>query len=155
LNAAAAYDVLHQACVVVDAGTAMTVDFVDGEGTYHGGAIAPGAKMMLDALHGHTDQLPQVGWEKPLEPIGHNTAEAMRSGVFHGMRGMVRELVEQYAQISGAYPIVVVTGGDAQLLFDDYDLVDRIVPELVLRGIESTVRVAMQSDSSPLGGATN
>ena len=60
LNAAAAYDVLQQACVIVDAGTAITVDFVDGAGTYHGGAIAPGVKMMLRSLHEGTAQLPNV-----------------------------------------------------------------------------------------------
>ena len=51
LNAVAAFDVLQQACVVVDAGTAVTVDFIDGKGTFHGGAIAPGARMQLAALH--------------------------------------------------------------------------------------------------------
>ena len=54
LNAAAAYDVLKQACVVIDSGTAMTVDFVDGAGTFHGGAILPGAWTMLNALHQNT-----------------------------------------------------------------------------------------------------
>src|SRR5687767_7789351 len=47
LNAAAAYDTIKQSCVVVDAGTAMTVDFIDGSGTFHGGAILPGARLML------------------------------------------------------------------------------------------------------------
>src|SRR5690606_4270155 len=49
INAAAAYDVMKQACVVVDAGTAITIDFIDGAGTFHGGAIAPGAQLMLDS----------------------------------------------------------------------------------------------------------
>lgn len=155
LNAAGAYDVLQQACVVVDAGTALTVDFVDGAGTYHGGAIAPGAQMMLAMLHDHTAQLPEVEWKRPAEAIGHNTVEAMRSGAFHGLRGMVRELVEQYAQVAEAYPIVVATGGDAEQLFDGYDLVDRIVPELELRGIEATVREALQSDRSSVGGGAD
>ena len=60
LNAAAAYATLKQACVVVDAGTAVTVDFVDGHGTFHGGAIAPGARLQIDALHRGTDALPDV-----------------------------------------------------------------------------------------------
>ena len=91
LNAAAAYDVLKQACVVVDAGTAITIDFVDGAGTFHGGAIAPGGQLMLDALTQRTAQLPEVELAKPDQPIGHNTMDAMRSGVFlrlawHGAR---------------------------------------------------------------------
>lgn len=144
LNAAAAFDVLHQACVVVDAGTAMTVDFVDGAGTFHGGAIVPGAQLMLDALNQRTAQLPEVEVAKPAEAIGHSTIEAMKSGVFHGMRGIVRELVEQFAEATGQYPLVVATGGDADLLFREYELVDRVVPDLTLMGIAATFRIAME-----------
>lgn len=145
LNAAAAYDVLKQACVVVDAGTAITVDFVDGAGTFHGGAIAPGAQSMLDCLTARTAQLPEVEFAAPIEPIGHNTIEAMLAGVFYGMRGMVRELVEQYAQIAGTFPMVVATGGDGALLFREYELVNRVVPDLTLMGLALTLRVATES----------
>ena len=145
LNAAAAYDVLDQACVVVDAGTAITVDFVDGAGTFHGGAIAPGAQLQLDALNQRTAQLPEVDFDHPAEVIGHNTIEAMRCGVFYGLRGMVRELVEQFAEAHGQYPMVVATGGDANVLFREYDLVDRVVPDLTLMGIALTLRRALES----------
>ena len=144
LSAAAAYDILKQACVVVDAGTAVTVDLVDGAGTFHGGAIVPGARMMLQAMHEHTALLPDVSLEAPAELIGRNTAEAMRGGVFHGIRGAVRELVEHYAEQIGIYPIVTATGGDAELLFADYPLVERIVPELPLLGMAVTLRRAME-----------
>src|SRR5699024_575466 len=70
LNAAASYDVLKQACVVIDAGTAITVDFVDGQGTFHGGAIAPGAQSMLNTLADKTSQLPEVELKAPREYIG-------------------------------------------------------------------------------------
>jgi len=146
LNAAAAYDVLKQACVIVDAGTAITIDFVDGAGTFHGGAIGAGAQLMLDSLHEHTAQLPEVEFDVPEEPIGHNTTEAMRSAAFHGIRGMLRELVEQFAEEFGAYPAVIATGGDAELLFEDYELVERVVPELTLLGMAVTFRVNMARD---------
>lgn len=145
LNAAAAYDTLKQACVIVDAGTAMTVNFVDGVGTFHGGAILPGARMMLRAMHTDTAQLPEIELVRPEEPIGHNTAEAMRSGVFHGMRGAVRELVERYAEVAGAFPLVVATGGDAELLFSDFDLIDRVVPDLTLLGLAVTLRKSREA----------
>lgn len=144
LNAAAAFDVLKQACVVVDAGTAITVDFIDGGGTFHGGAIAPGAQLMLDSLHDRTALLPEVEFARPVEAIGHNTMEAMRAGVFHGVRGMVRELAERYAEHLGQYPMVIATGGDADLLFRDYELVDRVVPDLTLIGLSVTLRVALE-----------
>ncbi len=144
LNAAAAYDLLKQSCVVVDAGTAVTVDFIDGAGTFHGGAIAPGAQLMLDALHEHTAQLPQVDFAAPGEPMGHNTVQAMCTAAFHGIRGLVRELVEMYAEQVGAYPAVIATGGDAQMLFDGYELIERIVPELTLMGLALALRTAME-----------
>jgi type III pantothenate kinase len=145
LNAAAAYDTLKQACVVVDAGTAITVDFIDGAGTFHGGAIGPGARMMMQSMHRGTSQLPEIEMQRPEEAIGHNTAEAMRSAVFHGLRGMVRELTEKYAEVAGSYPTVIATGGDAEMLFGDYELVERVVPDLTLLGIAVTLQAAQQA----------
>jgi type III pantothenate kinase len=143
LNAAAAHDQLHQACIIVDVGTAVTVDFVDGEGTFHGGAILPGARIMLSALHERTAQLPEVAFARPQESIGHSTAQAMLDGVFHGVRGAVRELVERYAEFYGAYPKVIATGGDAALLFEGYELIEAIVPDLALRGMLVARRYAL------------
>lgn len=143
LNAAAAWDVMKSACIVVDAGTAVTVDFIDGEGVFHGGAIAPGAAMQLAALHEHTAALPRVAFAQPDDvPFGRNTAEAMLQGVYHGIRGLVWRLVERYAQGYGAFPPVIATGGDAQVLFGDDELIDRLVPDLTLLGIALAVRRA-------------
>jgi len=147
LNAAAAYDVLGQACVIVDAGTAVTVDFVDGKGTFHGGAIAPGARLQLRALHEYTSALPEIDFRRPEgDAFGRNTAEAMLQGVTQGIRGMVWRLVEQYAEQFGAYPMVVATGGDAEALFGEDELVDRHVPDLTLLGIAACVKHALRDD---------
>ena len=135
LCAAAAFAVLKQAVVVVDAGTAVTVDFVDGAGTFHGGAIAPGGQLMMESLKAGTDQLPDADFDKPAEVPGHNTIEAMRAGVYFGIRGMVHELTEKYAEVAGSFPMVVATGGDASVLFKEDERVDRVVPDLVLTGI--------------------
>lgn len=145
LNAAAAYDTQKQACAIVDAGTAVTVDFVDGGGIYHGGAILPGTALMLQALARGTAQLPHVTWDRPAEAMGHNTVEAIRSGIFNGLRGGVRELVEAFAEASGIYPIVVATGGDAENLFRDYPLIEQIIPALTVQGIAVTTRSALQN----------
>lgn len=145
LNAAAAYDAVKQACVVVDAGTAVTVDFVDGEGVFQGGAIAPGASMQLKAMHQYTSALPELDFCKPDdEAFGRSTAQAMLQGVYYGIRGMVWRLVEQYAARYGAYPLVVVTGGDATTLFESDELIDRIVPDLTLLGIAAAARHALE-----------
>jgi type III pantothenate kinase len=129
---------------VVDAGTCVTIDFVDGEGTFHGGAIAPGAKMQLQAMHNGTSALPDVMFERPLrEAFGKNTAQAMLQGVFHGIQGMVRQLTEQYASRYGAYPSIIATGGDAEILFEDDELIEQIIPDLQLQGIAISVNHAM------------
>ena len=148
LNAAAAFDTLQQACIVVDAGTAMTVDLVDGAGTFHGGIIVPGAQLMLDCLTSRSALLPEVEFSKPAEPIGHNTTEAMLAGVFHGMRGIVREAVERFAEHVGTFPLVIATGGDGNLLFREYDLVDRVVPDLTLRGLSVTMKKALEQNDT-------
>lgn len=136
LCAAAAFARVKQACIIIDAGTAVTVDFVDGIGTFQGGAIAPGLRMQLLSLHKGTDALPEVTPEEPQpEHFGKSTAEAMRQGAYWGIRGLVQKLVERYSEAFGAFPMVIATGGDAELLFRDDELVNHIVPDLALHGI--------------------
>jgi pantothenate kinase type III len=72
----------------------------------------------------------------------------MLLGVHEGLRGMVRQLVERYAEHYGAFPMVVATGGDAETLFSGDDLVDRIVPELVLMGIAVAARHAGEDEEA-------
>ena len=136
LNVAAAYEQIQKACVVVDAGTAITVDCCNEQGDFVGGAIAPGVSMMLDALHERTAKLPRVRpFEAPSEPFGKTTEQAILRGVYHGVRGMVKELVEAYATEIGTWPELVATGGDAPVLFRDWELVHAISPDLTMYGI--------------------
>ncbi len=150
LAAAGAFKLLEQACVVVDAGTAVTVDFVDGEGVFQGGAILPGAAMSLKALHDGAPALPSLTIEKPddAEPFGKDTKQAMLNGAVYGIRGAVRLLAERYAERYGAYPLIIATGGDAPLLFDGDDLIDRVVPDLALRGIAIAYQAALTGDEA-------
>ena len=136
LNACAAYDRIQEACIVIDAGSAVTVDFVDGEGTYFGGAIAPGARLQLRALHEHTASLPEVEFRAPdAEAFGRSTVQAMLQGVYHGIRGLVWRQVERYAERYGAFPQIIATGGDADILFRDDELINAIVPDLTVLGM--------------------
>lgn len=142
LCALGAYAKAQQAAVVIDAGTAVTVDFVDGHGTFQGGAILPGVQMMLDALHARTGALPQVKFEvTPAErAFGKDTRQAMLLGVASAVRGAVRVLLERYSEAYGAYPQVVATGGDAAALFEGDEIVEHISPDLQLVGIFESVK---------------
>lgn len=150
LAAVGAFARSQQACVVIDAGTAITVDYVDQWGVFQGGCIAPGLKMMLRGLHEQTSKLPLVApprAEELPELLGKNTTEAMQRGCVAALRGMVRLLIDQYAEVNNGYPRVVATGGDAPLLFEGDDLVEHIVPDLVLVGmVESFARLCAGED---------
>lgn len=149
LDALAAYTRANQACAVVDVGTAVTIDFVDGQGTFQGGAIAPGLATMLDALHRRTERLPAVAFERPDPehgPFGKTTRHAMMLGVMAAVRGAVRERVEAYAEAFGAFPMVVATGGDMGVLEGD-GLVEHFVPDLTLHGMVIAAERALDDDA--------
>lgn len=135
LAAAAAYEQMGKACIVVDAGTALTVNVCNDAGEFLGGAIAPGADMMLQALHDRTTTLPKIDLDLPTEPIGRNTRQAILHGVYAAIRGLVKELAEQYATELGQWPEIIATGGDAEKLFTGWELIHAISPDLILYGI--------------------
>jgi type III pantothenate kinase len=155
LNALGAYSTLKQACIVIDCGTATVVDFVDGEGTFQGGCIAPGAATMLRALHEHTAKLPALQFavaDVSKGPFGKDTAHAMQLGVAAAVRGMVHHLIDVYAEYYEAYPQVVATGGDAPALFSQDDLVEKVVSDLQLRGIKEAWNQAVNDDADGAEG---
>jgi type III pantothenate kinase len=135
INVAAAYEQIGKACVVVDAGTALTIDVCNDAGDFLGGAIAPGATMLLNALHERTAKLPQVALAEPEGAFGKSTEQAILHGVYHGIRGLVKELTENYATELGTWPDVIATGGDAPKLFEGWELIHAIAPDLTLYGI--------------------
>ena len=135
--AAAAFDRLGTACVVADFGTAITIDCVNDKGLFLGGAIMPGLAMSAEALCRSTSQLPQVDPARPDWTFGKDTRQAIAGGVVNGARGALRQFVEAYATELQHWLPVIATGGDAELVCDDFatrDLVRAIVPDLALRG---------------------
>lgn len=149
LAALGAFARFGQACVVIDAGTAITVDFVDGEGTFHGGAIGPGLNMMLKAMHQQTAALPELTFEAPDAArgvLGKDTRHAMLLGVRAMAIGMAHFLLDQYAEFYQGYPRVVATGGDAPVLFEKDDLVEHVIPELQLLGIGELCKRLMSDE---------
>lgn len=143
-NVLAVADTPFLPTVVVDMGTAVTFDVVCAGPRFTGGIIAPGLRMMAEALHGCTAQLPivDVGEAPAVTVIGETTEEAMRSGVWLAFCGMVRETLRAIAQELGTRPRAVATGGNAAAAaacIRELDCVDEL---LTLRG---TARAAALS----------
>lgn len=132
--AVGAYDIAagHPA-LVADIGTAVTYDFVDADGRYLGGNIAPGVEMRLEALYRFTSALPEVSPIGPAPLRGHDTVTAMRAGA---VRGVVAELM-YYRHAAPDDATVVLTGGSAPLFVDNGLLDFKFIyePFLVMKGL--------------------
>ena len=143
VNAFAAARLYGVPAVVVDCGTATTLDAIDHDGAFVGGAIAPGLVMGLEALAARTARLPRVTPDLPDGPIGRDTAAAIQAGTVLGHRALIEGLLapmrRQLGAAAGLAPHevrVVLTGGLAALPWaQTIDGVDAIDPELTLRGL--------------------
>ena len=99
--------------------------------------------MQLQAMAQGANLLEAVDFKQPDEEVfGRSTSAAMQRGVYHGIRGGVWRVIEVFALEYGAYPMVLATGGDAEVLFKDDELITRIVPDLAVRGISVAARQA-------------
>ncbi len=133
--AAAAYDMEGAACTIADLGTAITVDCVDDQGRFIGGAILPGLALQASILAERTALLPRVTVQRPADPLGQDTEQAMRAGIFYGCVGAIKELAEQYASRLGRWPTLYVCGRDAAVVCAELEIADKVVPDLCLRGV--------------------
>jgi type III pantothenate kinase len=142
VNALAAREEFGGPAIVVDLGTSTNFDVVSAEGAYLGGAIAPGLGVSVDALVGHAAKLPRIELRRPPRAIGSNTVHAMQSGTVNGYIGLLSgllaalrgELVERSP--ADARVTVVATGGfSLQPWLAEVPGIDRVEPELTLRGI--------------------
>lgn len=121
--------------IVVDFGTATTFDCVNVHGEYVGGAIAPGFGISEEALFSRTAQLPRVEVARPPSPIGTNTVQAMQSGLFYGYIGLVDSLARRCRDALDPKAKVVATGGMANLLSEDSEVIEDVDIFLTLRGL--------------------
>jgi type III pantothenate kinase len=123
--------------IVVDCGTATTLDVVTSNGDYLGGAILPGVGISVEMLAGRTAKLPTVEITRPSAALGRSTIESIQSGVYHGHVGAVRRLINEISRESfGNAPRTVIGTGGFARLFEGEELFDEIVPELVLIGLK-------------------
>lgn len=135
-NAAAAVALFGSPAIVVDLGTATKFEAVGRGGVYRGGAIAPGIALARDALISRTALLPQVDIAPPPNPIGTNTADAVRSGTFWGFVSLVEAMIERTKRALAEDEIrVIATGGLTPLIRTHVSLIDVYAPELTLDGV--------------------
>jgi type III pantothenate kinase len=155
LLAAAAADRLRtpgRAAIVVDAGSAITVDLVSADGAFEGGVILPGLRIMGQALDAQTDALPFVPGsltEAPPPVVGKSTEAAIRSGMYWGAVGAVREVVSRMVKQLPTEPELFLAGGDAQHFAPYLDGQLHIAADLVFAGLALVYRHLNRGMESP------
>lgn len=135
-NAVAAHELFPGSnIVVVDFGTAITVDAVSSRGEYLGGAIAPGVDTAATALFSATAQIRRVELVAPPHAIGKTTVNAVQSGIIFGAAGLVDGLVERATEEMGGDARVVATGGHASVVAEHCRTIEKLEPMLTLTGL--------------------
>jgi len=135
VNGIAAYDKYRDACIVVDFGTATTIDLISPKGEYIGGAIAPGLSISLEALVQRASKLPRIEIVKPKEVVGRNTVNSIQAGIFYGYVGLVDGLVKRIQKEQNVHVKVVATGGLAPLVASECATIDEVDEFLTLDGL--------------------
>jgi len=135
VNTAAAHHLYDGSVIIVDIGTATTFDTVSEEGDYLGGAIAPGIATAAEALFTRAAALPKVEITRPKQAIGTSTITAMQSGIVFGYVGLIDGIVDRIQQELGEKALVVATGGYAELIARETEVINKINPDLTLIGL--------------------
>lgn len=136
VNAVAAYEELHQGCIIVDFGTATTWDLVTPKGEYVGGVIAPGIQISAEALYQAAAKLPRVELSRPAKVVGRNTVASMQSGLVFGYAGMVDALVDRIRGEIDFPAVCIATGGLAGLVALESRCIERTDDLLTLKGLK-------------------
>ncbi len=135
VNAVAGKAAFGAPLIVVDLGTAITLDIVDRQGAYIGGTISPGLVTGMEALFGRTAKLPQVSLEPPKSVIGNNTIGSIQAGILFGNAGLVDSLVRRVWGELGEKTPVIATGGHAAILASLSETITSVEPWLTLDGL--------------------
>lgn len=136
VDAAAVQKLYGGPACVVDFGTATTFDAITKEGDYLGGAIAPGIEIAAEALFLRAAKLPRVDLQRPPNAVGRNTTHAMQSGLLFGYTGLVEGMITRFRQELGSEMKVIATGGLAEIMARETDMIEIIAPWLTLDGLK-------------------
>ena len=139
----------HPPLMVIDSGTATTFDLVNRRREYIGGVIFPGIEISLRSLADHTAKLKKIRFSIPRSPVGSNSADCIRAGLYHGYIGSLNHLILLYKELLGSETRVIVTGGLVKILEGTLRGVDRYDENLIFRGIRAVYRKAVDRGRSP------
>ena len=133
--AVAALDGYEAPILLIDMGTATTIQVIEPRNVFIGGVILPGVMLSLDALSSRTAQLPGISLEKPRQIIGKNTIDCMRSGAMYGTAAMIDGIIDRIARELGHSFTVIATGGIAQFIIPLCDHEITLEKDLQLKGL--------------------
>ena len=144
VNAVAAYEIYKKSMIIIDFGTATTFCALTKEGNYLGGCIVPGLKISSEALFERAAKLPRVELEFPKNIICKSTITSMQSGILYGYIGQVEYIVKKMKKEMlskcDEEPMVIATGGLANLIAQETDVIDRVNSDLTLEGLRILYR---------------
>lgn len=135
MNALAARELYGSPVIVISFGTATTFTAVSKAGDLEGVAIAPGIITSADSLFKAASVLPQVALERPPAALGHNTIDSLRSGMVLGFAALVEGLVKRFQTELGGEAFVVATGGLAEVISSETEVIQAVEPDLALIGL--------------------
>ena len=126
--------------ILMDLGTATTLEVVGEDNSYLGGCIIPGVRISLDALTSRTAQLPGIRLERPKRVIGKNTVDCMRSGIMYGTAAMIDGMLDRIEEELGTSTTVIATGGIAQFVVPLCRREIKLEKDLMLKGLNLIYR---------------
>lgn len=139
VNAVAANELYNKDLIIIDFGTATTYCALTKEGNYLGGCISPGIKISSDALFERAAKLPRIELEVPKNIICKNTITSMQAGILYGYIGQVEYIVkktkEEMKSLGLGEPFVIATGGLANTIARQTDVIDEVKGDLTLEGL--------------------
>ena len=121
--------------ILIDMGTATTIEVVEPENRYVGGVIIPGVRISMDALTSRTAQLPGISLDKPGKVVAKNTVACMRSGIMYGTAAMLDGMIDLIGQELGHESTIIATGGLAQFVIPLCRHEILLEKDLLLRGL--------------------
>lgn len=133
--AAGAYSIYGGELLVIDAGTATTFDYLDADGNFRGGAIAPGIALFSQTLTTNIPRLPAVKLREPATVCGTNTMASMQAGIYFGYMGLCERIIAEFKKNGSAHLKIIITGGYGEFIHTHLDAKSQLDDLLIFKGL--------------------